>query len=175
MKSFLLLFAGGLLVVAVTAGNAGRLAAQTQTPAPAPTVAPAMTPAPAAAPAPPVNYPRNPVKPTPESQAKAKGLYTIDCAMCHGDNGNGKTDLATSMSLTLDDWTDPNTLANHQDGELFSVIRNGKGDKMPPEGEGRAKDDLVWNLIIYIRSFSKGQPAAAAAAPATAPATAASH
>ena len=40
---------------------------------------------------------KNPVKPTPESQAKAKSLYQMDCAMCHGDNGNGKTDLATSM------------------------------------------------------------------------------
>ena len=59
--------------------------------------------------------------------------------MCHGDNGNGKTDLAASMELTLDDWTDPKTLANTQDWELFNVIRNGKG-KMPPETDGRATD-----------------------------------
>jgi mono/diheme cytochrome c family protein len=160
MKSFLLLFAGSLLVVAVAAGNAGLPQAQTQTPAPAPAVAPADNTAPTAAPAQPATYPRNPVKPTPESQAKAKNLYAIDCAVCHGDNGNGKTDLATSMSLTLADWTDPKSLENHQDGELYNIIRNGKGDKMPPEAEGRAKDDMVWNLVIYIRSFSKGQAAA---------------
>jgi mono/diheme cytochrome c family protein len=164
MKSFLLLFAGSLLVVAVASGNAGLLRAQTQTPAAAPAVAPAPAAAPAAAPAQATTYPRNPVRPTPETQAKAKSIYAIDCSMCHGDNGNGKTDLATSMSLTLADWTDPKSLANHQDGELFSVIRNGKGDKMPPEAEGRAKDEVVWNLIIYIRSFSKGQAAAAPAA-----------
>jgi len=160
MKSFLLAFAESMLVVAVAAGNAGRLQAQTQTPAPA--VNPA--PAPAAVPAQPAVYPKNPVKPTAESQAKAKEVYSIDCAMCHGDNGNGKTDLASSMSLTLSDWTDPKSLENHPDGELFNIIRNGKGDKMPPEGEGRAKDDVVWNLIIYIRSFSKGQAAAPAGA-----------
>lgn len=168
MKSFLLLFAGSLLVVAVAASIAGQLRAQTQIPAPAP----AVTPAPAAAPAQPAAYPRNPVKPTPETQAKAKSIYAIDCAMCHGDNGSGKTDLATSMNLTLADWTDPKTLENHQDGELFNVIRNGKGDKMPPEAEGRAKDEVVWNLIYYIRSFSKGQAAATTAA---APAAADSH
>ncbi len=89
--------------------------------------------------------------------------------MCHGDNGNGKTDLAQSMSLTMADWTDPKSLENHPDGEIFNVIRNGKGDKMPPEQEGRAKDEVVWNLVIYIRSFSKGQPAA------TAPAATESH
>jgi len=166
MKSFLLAFAGSLLVVAVAAGQAGWLQAQTQTPAaPAQGVAPAVPPT-AAAPAQPVTYPKNPVKPTPESQAKAKNVYNIDCAMCHGSNGDGKTDLATSMELKLDDWTDPKALADHPDGELFNIIRNGK-DKMPPEGDGRATDTEVWNLIYYIRNFSKGQTASApAAAPA---------
>jgi hypothetical protein len=40
---------------------------------------------------------------------------------------------------------------------LFNTIRNGK-DKMPPEEVGRASDTDVWNLIIYIRGLSKGQP-----------------
>lgn len=170
MKSFLLLFAGSILVVAIAAGNARQVLAQAQTPAPAPAVAPAETPAPAAAPAQAGNFPRNPVKPTPESQARAKSLYNMDCAVCHGDKGNGKSDLAQSMNLTLADWTDPKSLENHPDGELFGIIRNGKGEHMPPEGEGRAKDDAVWNLIIYIRNFSKGQAEAApAAAPVAAP------
>jgi mono/diheme cytochrome c family protein len=110
----------------------------------------------AAAPAP---SSRNPVKPTAASQERAKKIYAIDCAMCHGDNGNGKTDLASSMQLTLLDYTDPKTLAGKSDQELFDVIRNGK-DKMPPEDPGRAKDDEIWNLVIYIRGLSKGQPAA---------------
>lgn len=105
----------------------------------------------------------NPVKPTAESQAKAKNLYQIDCAMCHGDNGDGKTDLATSMSLTLDNWTDPKALAGRPDGELFDIIRSGK-DKMPPEAEGRATNTEVWNLILYIRGFSKPQPLASGSA-----------
>jgi cytochrome c len=114
----------------------------------------------------------NPVKPTAASQDKAKKLYAMDCAICHGDNGNGKTDLATSMTLTLADWTDPKSLASVSDQQLFDIIRKGKGDKMPPEDPGRAKDTDVWSLITYIRSFSKGQPAAPAPA-ATAPADAA--
>jgi mono/diheme cytochrome c family protein len=108
----------------------------------------------------------NPVKPTAASQEKAKKLYAMDCAMCHGDNGNGKTDLATSMTLTLLDWTDPKSLASVSDQQMFDIIRNGKGDKMPPEDPSRAKNDDVWNLIIYIRAFSKGQPGTPAPAPA---------
>jgi mono/diheme cytochrome c family protein len=99
----------------------------------------------------------NPVKPTADSQAKAKKLYTIDCAVCHGDNGNGKTDLATDMQLTLPDFSDPKSLADKSDKELFDIIRNGK-DKMPPEDASRAKDTDVWSLVTYIRGMSKGQP-----------------
>ena len=112
----------------------------------------------------------NPVKPTAESQARAKEVYKRDCALCHGDTGNGKSDLATSMSLTLDDWTDPKFLADKPDSALFAAIRNGK-NQMPPEDSGRAVDTEVWNLIIYIRSLSKAQPSASASANASAPAS----
>jgi mono/diheme cytochrome c family protein len=83
----------------------------------------------------------------------------MDCAICHGATGDGKTDVATGMGVTLDDWTNPKALAGKSDGELFNVIRNGKGN-MPAEAVGRAKDDEVWNLILYIRGMSKQQPAA---------------
>ena len=105
------------------------------------------------------------VKVTPESQAKAKKLYAIDCALCHGENGDGKTDVAKDMQLTLLDWTDPSSLASRPDAELFKIIREGKG-KMPAEDVSRAKDDDLWNLVVYIRGFSKGHPAAPPAAPA---------
>lgn len=105
---------------------------------------------------------KNPVKATPESQAKAKKTYGFDCALCHGATGDGKTDLAKDMQLTLTDLTDPKALAGKSDGDLFEIIRKGK-DKMPPEEAARAKDDDVWNLVIYVRSLAKGGTATAAA------------
>jgi cytochrome c5 len=101
----------------------------------------------------------NPVKPTSASQERAKKLYQVDCAMCHGDNGNGKTDLGKDMQLTLPDWTNPASLSGKLDQSLFNAIRNGVG-KMPPEAEGRANDTEVRNLILYIRGMSKGHAAA---------------
>ena len=65
------------------------------------------------------------------------------------------------MGLTLGDWTDPKTLAGKQDGDLFNSIRNGIG-KMPAEAEGRAKNDEVWNLVLYIRGMAKQQTASPA-------------
>ena len=95
----------------------------------------------------------NPVKPTPESQAHAKKIWGYDCAMCHGANGNGKGDLAGEMKPPLKDYTDPAALKDISDGELFYVIKNGKG-QMPPEGD-RAKPDDLWNMVVLVRSFAK--------------------
>ena len=94
----------------------------------------------------------NPVKATPESLAKGKKTYAIDCAMCHGETGDGKGDMAADVK-NVTDFTAPDALKNRTDGELFSIIRKGKGD-MPPEGD-RAKNDDIWNLVNYIRSFAK--------------------
>jgi mono/diheme cytochrome c family protein len=110
-------------------------------------------------------------KTTPAARERAKKLYAQDCAMCHGDNGNGKTEVATSMQLILLDWTDPKSLTGKSDQELFDAIRKGKGEKMPPEEPGRAKDEEVWALIAHIRNFSKGMPSAPAPADAAPPAT----
>jgi len=94
----------------------------------------------------------NPVKPTPESLAKGKKTYGIDCAMCHGDNGDGKGDLAADLK-NVTDFTAPDALKNRTDGDLFYIMRKGKGD-MPPEGD-RAKNDDIWSLVNYIRSLKK--------------------
>jgi mono/diheme cytochrome c family protein len=115
---------------------------------------------PKAQPAPPAEYKipaeaaqkANPVKATPEGMAKAKKMYAMDCAMCHGGNGDGKGELAADMK-NVTDFTKPDAMKDRADGELFHIIRKGKGD-MPPEGD-RAKDDDVWNLVNYIRSLAK--------------------
>lgn len=102
------------------------------------------------------------VKLSEKALTRSKEIYSVDCALCHGESGDGKTDLAKGMELTLSDWTDPKSLDGKPDQALFDVIRNGKG-KMPSEDVGRAKDDEVRNLIVYIRTLASQQPAAAPA------------
>ena len=94
----------------------------------------------------------NPVKPTPESQARAKKMYGYDCAMCHGANGDGKGDV-TDLKTKPKDYTDPAALKDLTDGEIFYILKNGKG-QMPPDGD-RTKPDDMWNMVILLRSFSK--------------------
>lgn len=105
------------------------------------------------------------------TMVRAKEIYSFDCAICHGPNGNGKTDLAKDMQLNLTDFTDPKTFEGKSDDQLFDLIRKGK-DKMPAEDAARAKPDEIKAIVQYIRTFSKDQPAAtptAAPAPETAP------
>jgi len=95
----------------------------------------------------------NPVKPTPASIAQGKKLYDIDCEVCHGKDGDGKGDLAADMKDKLADYRDPAALKDRTDGELFYIIKNGKGE-MPSEGD-RGKPEAMWNLVNYIRSLAK--------------------
>ena len=120
---------------------------------------PAVAPGPAATPS--AGQDSTAAAPSATMLQKAKKTYGVDCAICHGDKGNGKTDLATGMALKLADWTNPASLAGKTDDDLFAIIRNGK-DKMPAEAEGRAKDDEVMNIIIYIRKMSQPPTAAPA-------------
>ncbi len=95
----------------------------------------------------------NPVKSSPESLARAKKWWTIDCAMCHGDTGNGKGDVAASEKLAIADFTNPNTFKDRTDGEIAYIVKNGH-QNMPPEGP-RVKPDEIWDLVNYVRSLSK--------------------
>ena len=95
----------------------------------------------------------NPVKSSPESLAHGKRQYGFDCAMCHGKDGSGTGDVATDMKLKMHDESAPATLKDRTDGELFYIIKKGK-DQMPAEGD-RVKDETVWDMVNYIRSFPK--------------------
>jgi mono/diheme cytochrome c family protein len=95
----------------------------------------------------------NPVKATPDNLAKAKKLFGYDCAMCHGENGDGKGDLAADFKTKPRDYTNPASLKEFSDQQLFTIIKDGK-DEMPPEGK-RAKPEDIWGLVAYLRTLSK--------------------
>ena len=95
----------------------------------------------------------NPVKSSPESLARARKWWALDCAMCHNASGDGKGSLAADMKLKIADFTDPNTFKDRSDGEIFYLIKNGHQD-MPPEGK-RIKPEENWDLVNYVRSLAK--------------------
>ncbi len=95
----------------------------------------------------------NPVKATAESLARGKRQFGYDCAMCHGKTGDGTGDVAADMKLKMKNHTDPAALKDLSDGELFYIIKKGK-DQMPAEGD-RVKNEEIWDMVNYVRSFAK--------------------
>ncbi len=95
----------------------------------------------------------NPIKPTAESLARGKRQFGYDCAMCHGKAGDGTGDVAADLKLKMKNHTQPETLKGFTDGELFYIIKKGKNE-MPPEGD-RVKNEEVWDMVNYVRSFAK--------------------
>jgi mono/diheme cytochrome c family protein len=95
----------------------------------------------------------SPVAATPESLAAGKKIYTTDCEMCHGKQGAGDGDLAADMKLSLKDFRDEATLKDVSNKELFDLIDKGKGKMMGEEG--RLKPEQIWNVINYVKAFSK--------------------
>lgn len=122
------------------------------TPVAATTAASAAT-SPAASSAPAPVKKENPVKSSPEVLAGAKKVFGYDCAMCHGESGNGKGELVESMSLKMKDWHDSSVLTGLSDGDIYDLIVKGK-DKMVGEGD-RLAPAKVWGLVHYVRSFQK--------------------
>ena len=95
----------------------------------------------------------NPVKSSPDSIARAKKWWNLDCAMCHGASGDGKGDIAKDMKLNVADFTNANALKDRTDGEIYYIIKNGHND-MPAEGT-RVKPEENWDLVNYVRAFAK--------------------
>jgi mono/diheme cytochrome c family protein len=149
-KGFGALTALVLLGIASALGQSEKPAQQDQKPTGQAAAAPA---APAYVIPPEAAKQANPVKSTPASIAEGKKMYGYDCAMCHGESGDGKGDLASDMKLTLKDYRDAVALKDLSDGEMFYIIQKGKG-QMTGEGE-RQKPDEIWNMINFIRSLAK--------------------
>jgi len=95
----------------------------------------------------------NPYEPTPEVLARGKAEYTIYCAMCHGETGQGNGHLVTSKLFPAQ----PTSLVgdyvqNKPDGEIFHVITLGSlSGLMGAHGPLISQDDR-WKIIAYVKS-----------------------
>ena len=104
---------------------------------------------------------KNPTRLTDVSVDRGKKVYKTQCALCHGDTGDGKGDLAKEMTLNLPDFTKPDALAKRTDGELFAIVSTGK-EPMPSQ-KGRMTERQLWDLVNYLRALGGKVPAKATA------------
>jgi mono/diheme cytochrome c family protein len=96
----------------------------------------------------------NPVAASDEVLAEARQHYADHCAVCHGANGGGDTDMGRGLWPRAPDMRLPPT-QNLSDGELFWIIENGiRFTGMPGWGTGTAEgEQATWHLVHLIRRF----------------------
>jgi mono/diheme cytochrome c family protein len=99
---------------------------------------------------------KNPTRFSTVSVDRGKKLFMTQCAMCHGETGDGKGDAVAEMKINPPDFTKPETLKNRTDGELFAIMGLGS-EVMPGQGK-RMTDDHKWNLVNFLRSLSGKVP-----------------
>jgi mono/diheme cytochrome c family protein len=95
---------------------------------------------------------KNPMIATPEVLMDARKSYSDNCAVCHADDGTGKTNTARGLSPEV-----PDLHAEHirelSDGEIFYIIKNGVRFTAMPGWDFR--DEQIWKLVLLIRQFAK--------------------
>ena len=100
--------------------------------------------------------------PIPENQLNIKAgesLYQgkakpIACKTCHGINGNGIGDPSFESNPMPRNFTCTETMDILSDGQLFWIIKNGsKNTSMFSFSD--LSDNEIWQLVHYIRQFSK--------------------
>ena len=94
----------------------------------------------------------NPIALTPDILADARAHFADHCAICHANDGSGKTDIGRNLYPKAPDMRDTDT-QSLTDGELFYIITNGiRLTGMPAWGSGDDEDDHdSWALVHFIR------------------------
>jgi mono/diheme cytochrome c family protein len=98
---------------------------------------------------------KNPVAADALSIAEARDHFADHCAICHGNNGSGKTLIGENLYPPAPDMRGETT-QELSDGELFYIIKNGiRFTGMPGFG---GDDEENWKLVLFIRHLPKLTP-----------------
>jgi mono/diheme cytochrome c family protein len=97
--------------------------------------------------------------PVPVSDAVVKeGMehFADHCAVCHGNDGSGETEMGRGLYPRAPDMRLPAT-QNLSDGELFYIIENGvRLTGMPAWSTGTKEGETSsWHLVHFIRHLPK--------------------
>ncbi len=101
---------------------------------------------------------RNPVELTPRVLAEGREHFADHCAICHGNDGSGDTEVGRGLYPRAPDMRQPAT-QSLPDGELFYIIENGVRLTGMPAWASHEGTDENWHLVHFIRHLPKLTPA----------------
>lgn len=98
----------------------------------------------------------NPIGLSAEVLTEGRAHFADHCAVCHGNDGRGETDMGPNFYPPVPDMTAP-VIQSLSDGEMYYAIRNGvRFSGMPAWGSQHGEDDWSdWKLVHFIRHLPK--------------------
>ena len=98
----------------------------------------------------------NPIDPTEAVLGEALEHFADHCAVCHGNDGSGDTEIGRGLYPRSPDMRAAAT-QSLTDGELFSIIENGiRLTGMPAWGDGTPEGEQAsWGLVHFVRHLPK--------------------
>jgi mono/diheme cytochrome c family protein len=98
------------------------------------------------------NQRKNPTAPTPANLQEGMAHFADHCAVCHGNDGSGDTDMGRGLYPRPPDLRKEATRAL-SDGALLFIIENGvRLTGMPGLGSGTRESEVAsWHLVQFIR------------------------
>ena len=95
---------------------------------------------------------KNPLEPTEAVLNEGLEHFADHCAVCHGNDGGGQTEIGRSLYPPAPDMRAAAT-QELSDGELFSIIENGiRVTGMPAWGTGTPDGERgSWALVHFVR------------------------
>jgi mono/diheme cytochrome c family protein len=96
----------------------------------------------------------NPIPFSPEVRAQARAHFADHCALCHANDGSGRTEIGQNLYPNSPDMRLAAT-QDLSDGELYWIIENGvRLTGMPAWGAGGGNDADTWKLVHFIRRLN---------------------
>ena len=96
--------------------------------------------------------PLNPIEADNISLERGGMLFNVNCAICHGEGGQGNGNIAPFLSEKKPADLTTDAVQIKSDGALFLVISNGIPEVMPALNENLTVRDR-WDVVHYIRTL----------------------
>ena len=97
---------------------------------------------------------KNPLPPDSDKTRQGRELFLTECAICHGIDGGGNTQMGQHLYPRVPDLRAAAT-QDLSDGEIHYIIENGvQLTGMPAWGNPHLESSgASWKLVLFIRSF----------------------
>jgi high-affinity iron transporter len=91
---------------------------------------------------------------SPEARAHGRALFEQNCAICHGERGDGHGRRSAALSPRPPDFTSPEWHRSMTPRHAFFVIREGVRGTPMPSWKWLGEDD-AWDLVAYVLSLAE--------------------